>query len=121
MQSKVTLINSNQSWNSKRRYKINSVVNYLGSIYQNSTGINTDPILGTDWVIVKKLDIIPLVFHQDFYADASQQFTVPEGILIENVFINFVSAAGADWNQLGQIITVTSSITGDFVTLTGRN
>ena len=56
MQSKVTLVNSNQNWSQKRRYKINNVVSYLGSIYQNSTGINTDPSLLTDWVTVNKVN-----------------------------------------------------------------
>lgn len=121
MQSRVKLINGDENWNEKKRYKINAVVNYLGSIYQNKTGINSEPSLGNDWIIVKKLDIVPLVFHQDFYADITQEFTIPEGILIENVFINFVSAAGADWSQSGTTVTVTSSIVGDFITLTGRN
>lgn len=121
MQNRVKLINSNENWNSKKRYKINTVVSYVGSIYQNSTGANSDPLLGNDWVMVKKLDVIPLVFHQDFYADASKEFYVPEGILIENAFLNFISAAGADWSQSGTIVTVTSSVEGDLVTLTGRN
>ena len=49
MQSKSILINSNQIWNAKKRYKINETVSHLGIIYQNSTGVNTNPTLGTDW------------------------------------------------------------------------
>jgi hypothetical protein len=121
MQSRVTLINSNENWNSKRRYKINEVKSHFGSIYQNSTGTNSDPLLGLDWQVVKKLDITPIVYHDDFVADISQQFTVPEGILIQNVYLNSVSATGSSWSQTGLIVTVTSSLVGDLVTLTGRN
>ena len=49
MQSKSTLINSNQVWNAKKRYKINEIVTHLGIVYQNITGVNTDPTLETDW------------------------------------------------------------------------
>lgn len=56
MQSKVKLINNSQSWNPKKRYKINDVVIYLDINYQNKTGINSDPLLGIDWEIVKVPD-----------------------------------------------------------------
>lgn len=53
MQSKSQLINTNETWNAKKRYKINAVVTYLGSTYQNSTGGNSDPISGNDWFLIE--------------------------------------------------------------------
>lgn len=53
MQSKVKLVNGNQNWNSKKRYKINETVNYLGFIYQNITGNNSSPELLIDWITSK--------------------------------------------------------------------
>lgn len=59
MQSQVKLVNTNEIWSDKRRYKINSVVEYSGSIYQNSTGSNSEPGIGSDWeVIVKKFEFL---------------------------------------------------------------
>jgi hypothetical protein len=50
MQKKVTINNSNQSWNPKKRYKINEVVYYNGAEYQNVTGINSEPGVGLNWI-----------------------------------------------------------------------
>jgi predicted heme/steroid binding protein len=50
MQKKVTINNSNQSWNPKKRYKINEVVYYNGAEYQNATGINSEPGVGLNWI-----------------------------------------------------------------------
>ncbi len=121
MQNKVKIFNSNANWNEKKRYKINSLVDYVGSTYQNSTGSNSDPTLGLDWVVVKKLDVIPVVYHQDFIASGSTDFIVDEGILIQNVFLNSISVNGADWSQSGTTVTITTVQNGDLVTLTGRN
>lgn len=119
MQNRVKLINTNESWNEKKRYKINSVVSYLGSIYQNSTGANSDPVLGNDWVVVKKLDVIPVVYQDDFIDSGTHQFEVPEGILIQNAFLN--DAQVGRFSQSGTTVTVSNSETNDLVTLTGRN
>lgn len=54
MQSKVKLINTDEVWNPKKRYKINSTVSYLSINYQNSTGGNSDPTLGVDWFALNK-------------------------------------------------------------------
>ena len=121
MQSKVTLVNSNQVWNAKRRYKINEVVSYVNIIYQNSTGKNSDPTLGTDWQVVKKQDVVPVIYHDDFIDSGTHEFIIPDGILIQNVFLNGVTANGADWSQTGTLVSVTSAQTDDLVTLTGRN
>lgn len=57
MQSKSQLINTNQTWNAKKRYKINAVVTYLGKTYQNSTGKNSEPGDGSDWYLFNPLGI----------------------------------------------------------------
>jgi len=118
MQIKTSLVNTNEAWSAKRRYKINSVVNLSGNTYQNSTGINSNPNLGIDWISLKASSEVPVVYHQDFIADVTKQFTVPLDVYIKNVFIGNISANGADWSQTGQIVTVTSSQVGDLVTLT---
>lgn len=119
MQNKVKIINSNQGWNPKKRYKINEVVSYLGNIYQNSTGINSDPLLVNDWIVVKKMDAVPVVYGNDFIDSGTHQFTVPEGILIQNAFLN--GAQVSPFTQVATTVTVTNSFIGDLVTLTGRN
>lgn len=57
MQSKSQLTNTNETWNAKKRYKINAVVSYLGKDYQNSTGKNSEPGDGSDWYLFNPLGI----------------------------------------------------------------
>ena len=57
MQSKSQLTNTNETWNAKKRYKINAVVTYLGKTYQNSTGKNSEPGDGSDWYLFNPLGI----------------------------------------------------------------
>lgn len=120
MHSKVKLVNSSQIWNPKKRYRINETVVYQSIIYQNSTGANTDPTLGNDWVAVVKTDSVPVIYRNDFTDSGTHSFTVPSGILIGNVFLNSV-VSPSDWSQSGTLVSVPSSQTGDLVTLTGRN
>lgn len=112
------ITNNNQSWSAKKRYKVNEVVTDGGNVYQNFTGGNSTPSLGTDWLFLKSTGFGPGVYHVDFIADATQKFTVPATISIHNVFLNNVSATGASWSQTGTEVTVTSSVVGDLVTLT---
>ena len=58
MQTKTKLLNSNNFWNPNRRYKVNAVVDYFGVTYQNSTGINSDPTLGLNWIVIKGIESI---------------------------------------------------------------
>lgn len=121
MQSRTKLVNSNQIWNAKKRYKINEVVTLNLNIYQNTTGINTNPILNQDWILIRKSELAIVQFHEDFIADETAVFEVPEGISIGNVFINAVSAKGSDWSQTLNIVNISGLVIGDLVTLTGRN
>ena len=50
MQTKVQILNSTEIWNAKKRYKINETCSYNGIIYQNTTGINSDPLINIDWI-----------------------------------------------------------------------
>jgi len=53
MKIKSQLVNTNETWNAKKRYKINSVVSYLGITYQNGSGKNSDPSLNLgDWIVI---------------------------------------------------------------------
>lgn len=119
MQSKVTLYNNSQTWNPKRRVRINDTVNYLGSTYQNSTGINSDPSLLVDWVNVKKTSNEVVIYDNDFIDSGTHEFTVPAGIYIQNAFLN--GAQISPFTQTGTTVNVTNSVTDDLVKLTGRN
>lgn len=44
------LINDSPLWNEKQRYKVNAIVVYNDIVYQNITGINSNPTLLNDWV-----------------------------------------------------------------------
>lgn len=50
--SKLILENSVLFWDSRRRYRVNSVVSHLGFDWQNTTGQNSEPGTGTDWMQV---------------------------------------------------------------------
>lgn len=50
-QVKFTL-QKNNAWDQNRRYKINDVVIYSGANYQNETGLNSTPGVGTDWKLL---------------------------------------------------------------------
>jgi len=117
MQVKSKLINSNESWNAKRRYKINAVVTHNGSTWQNATGINSEPGATTDWILLKTSSVI--IYDNDFVDSGTHSFTVPSGIYIQNAFLN--GAQVVPFTQTGTIVTVPSAITDDLVKLTGRN
>ena len=55
MQSKLKLINSNQVWDIKRRYKLNETCSFNNINYQNITGSNSQPGIGFDWIMINSL------------------------------------------------------------------
>jgi len=71
---------SNAIWNAKRRYKVNSVVKFGNSVYQNSTGRNSSPDLLTDWVLIKDnvSGTTQLRRSRQIYTSGAQEFTLPE-------------------------------------------
>lgn len=51
-QIKVQTQNTNNVWDDKKRYNVNSVVRHNGIDYQNVTGKNTNPELLNDWIVI---------------------------------------------------------------------
>jgi len=47
--SKLNLENTALVWDSNRRYKVNDIVTWIGKKYQNLTGKNSEPGIGSDW------------------------------------------------------------------------
>lgn len=52
-QFKVITTNTNNVWDSKKRYKVNSVVSHNDILYQNITGKNSSPDTLVDWIVSK--------------------------------------------------------------------
>lgn len=57
MKSRVILVNSVEEWDTLKRYKINDVVSVSGIIYQNTTGVNSNPSSLTDWILVEPIQM----------------------------------------------------------------
>lgn len=57
-QFKVITTNTNNVWDSKKRYKVNSVVSHNDILYQNITGKNSSPDTLVDWIVSKALDFL---------------------------------------------------------------
>jgi len=107
MQSKSQLINTNETWNSKRRYKINYIVEHLGGIYQNSTGGNSDPILKIDWIFLKSTSN-SLSEKLQFIADGvSATYNIGTLAIIKAIFWNSALLNDSDWSQTGTTLTLT--------------
>jgi len=90
MQSKSSIINTSQVWNSKKRYKINETVSHFGIVYQNATGINTNPTLGIDWNVQYTSNQIDL---SDFGVYANDSAAEIGGIQLGYGYINSVTGA----------------------------
>lgn len=102
--SKLNLENSALVWDSNRRYKVNNIVSYLGKTYQNLTGKNTEPGVGTDWFIPDS-SAFPKI---QFTADGSQfTFDLTTTILAKSVFWNGALLDDADFSQTANILTLT--------------
>ena len=57
--SKLNLENSNLVWNPERRYKVNELVAHFGKTYQNLTGKNSEPGVGSDWFVPEYSIFVP--------------------------------------------------------------
>lgn len=91
--------NSNRNWSSKLRLKPNEVVNHLGSLYQNVTGVNTEPGTSNDWVfsglsndntLVHKGGEETITGKKIFQGNAEFNGTQPEIKLKENTNNRFI-------------------------------
>jgi hypothetical protein len=49
MKRKIQFVNNGEAWDANRRYKINAIVTYNGTDWQNTTGKNSEPGVGADW------------------------------------------------------------------------
>ena len=68
-----------------------------------------------------KISNLNSAYHVDFIDSGTHNFTVPDSIIVQNVYLNNIPVYGADWSQTTTTVNVTTSITGDKVTLTGGN
>lgn len=114
MQSKVKFVNSNESWNAKRRYKIGAVVSYSGGVYQNATGINSQPVTTTDWMNISANTSSgqdPILFTAAT-TGINQVFTVPSGFIARSVLKSKGELfKGTEWTQSGNNVTILVSAT----------
>lgn len=87
MKKQVKLSNNSESWDSNRRYKVNALVTYNGTEWQNTTGINSEPTLtSTDWIKVGST-----TSYQVYTALLTQVGTsAPTAIVLENTIGNIV-------------------------------
>lgn len=70
MLSKVKLVNSSSAWDAKRRYNINAVVIFDGTEYQNTTGKNSSPDLGIDWINTSLIETTTTEINNEATIDA---------------------------------------------------
>jgi len=103
--SKLNLENSALTWDAKRRYKVNAIASYLGITYQNLTGKNSEPGVGTDWFVPPVLESFPKL---QFTADGSQTtFNLGIESLINAVFWNGALLDDVDWYQTSNTLSLT--------------
>lgn len=117
MQSRSQLLNSNQTWDPKRRYKINAVVGYSGGMYQNTTGGNSDPLNGSDWMVLSNAASLPAGVEFTAIGGETSFDMIYSGVA-KLMFFNGVPQSKTMWNQSGSIINLnfTNPLSaGDFI------
>jgi len=75
----------------------------------------------TQTEVDSKIANLNQAYHVDFIDSGTHNFTVPDSIIVQNVYLNNIPVYGADWSQTGTSVAVATSVTGDKVTLTGGN
>ena len=100
MKKQVKLSNNSESWDSNRRYKVNALVTYNGTEWQNTTGINSEPTLtSNNWIKVGST-----TSYQVYTALLTQVGTAaPSAIISENTIGNIIwtrSGAGVYYATL---------------------
>jgi len=66
-----------------------------------------------------KIANLNAAYHVDFIDSGTHNFTVPDSIIVQNVNLNNIPVYGLEWSQTGTTVSVTTSVTGDKVTLNG--
>jgi len=118
MQNKLTLLNSNEVWNPKKRYKINSTVSFLGSNFQNTTGFNTQPDLLLDWIVTTVNLSQNLRFQTVWNTGNSQTFTIPNTFYqIQDVIVQGISLKDTQYTIVGntQVTINDTLVNGEYV------
>lgn len=101
----IRLTNNNESWNQKKRYRVNDVVNDSGGVYQNFTGGNSNPTLLIDWINISFSSPLNPVYVT---ADGIQNtFPLGSNSLVKQVFIESVLSLPEDWSQTGSDLVLT--------------
>lgn len=99
--SKLSLENSNSTWDHKRRYKVNAIVTHLGKTWQNLTGKNSEPGVGSDWFLDNSLDNY---YTKEEIDVLENRVTVLEDL--QGLETNFTGNAYAIWTGVGLIFDV---------------
>lgn len=110
------ITNNNQSWNAKRRYRVNEVVSYSGGVYQNATGVNVQPGTTSDWmnISVNNSSGVDPVLTTAVSTGTNQQFIVPSGFIARSVLKSKGELfKGTEWTQAspGAPVTILVSVT----------
>jgi hypothetical protein len=116
------MVNSQQAWILKRRYKVNSVINYLGRVYQNLTGGNSAPDTLIDW---HALTPLPTSGYKGtfIYIGGAQTFTLPANTQVNSVYLNRgLMDDLTDWTLFGTSLTITPTLdVNDEIKVLGLN
>lgn len=130
MSNKLQLINNAENWNVNRRYKINAVVVHNGSNWQNTTGKNSEPGIGNDWILTNKNNSLTFkaiinstsidVLRDDLglinavFSTGQTTLYFPQDFNVQKVFLKPV-AVEASVGYVSSPYLVTTAIGADFV------
>ena len=127
-QFKAQTTNTNNIWDSKKRYKVNSVVTHSGIEYLNVTGGNSLPTLAIDWLVCRQptgptytqsetdtLLLAKLSNNPITYSPATLPLTGTEVAILNNG----THWASITWNnikaQLAEKLVTNAPVTGSYV------
>jgi hypothetical protein len=85
-----------------------------GSTLTITTVENGDKITVTGSESTTVIDI----YKQDFVSIGSLEFQLPANTKAKNVFINRIAAYSDEWSQTLDIVTITTAVNGDKITIT---
>lgn len=114
-QIRTLLLNNNDEWDPNRRYKVNSVATKSGATYQNFTGFNSDPAVGTDWV--KTSSNGSGAPYKASVSYSGSDIELDPGITISLVLLNDVP--NINFTQTGINLALADAQDGDVVGLIG--
>jgi len=100
------LISQYGEWNEKRRYKVGAVVVWVGAVWQNFTGANSDPSTENDWLRVGSSDANPQPYKVEFMFSGSQTFTLEPGVVLTGLFYNNSELDSDQYSKSGNDYTI---------------